>query len=272
VLAVRVEDAERRRAVSEATSSLEAYDLFLRARDLQLRKGFWVKEVNQEARTLLEQAVALDPRSSRAYADLAWTYLFDYLFGWAQPPEPARDRAQELAQKAVELDQWSARAHFALGYVHLFRKEHDLAIAEIERAVALNPNDAGLRDGAATLNIYGGNPETAIEQITEAMRLNPYHPDRYWHLLGWASFHAGKYEEGLEAMKRIVRPGAADHRVMAALNVRLNRIDEAKSHAREVLKREPDFAISHFRRNLPYRNQSDAQDYSQALSLAGLPE
>jgi TolB-like protein/Flp pilus assembly protein TadD len=272
VLAVKVEDAERRRAVSKATSSLEAYDLFLRARDLQLRKGFWVKEVNQEARTLLDQAVALDPRFSRAYADLAWTYLFDFLFGWAQPPEPARDRAHTLAQKAVELGQWSARAHFALGYVHLFRKEHDLAIAEIERAVALNPNDAGLRDGSATLNIYGGNSETAIKQITEAMRLNPYHPDRYWHLLGWASFHAGKYEEGLEAMKRIVDPGAADHRVMAALNARLGRLDDASSHAREVLKREPDFAISHFRRYLPYRHESDAQEYAGALALAGLPE
>jgi TolB-like protein/class 3 adenylate cyclase/Flp pilus assembly protein TadD len=272
VLAIKVEGAERSRAVSKATSSLEAYDLFLRARDLQLRKGFWVKEVNQEARNLLEQAVALDPRFSRAYADLAWTYLFDFLFGWAQPPEPARDRAQMLAQKAVELDQSSARAHFALGYVYLFRKEHDLAMAEIERAIALNPNDAGMRDAAATLNIYGGNPGTAIEQITEAMRLNPYHPDRYWHLLGWASFHAGKYEEGLEAMKRIVNPGAADHRVMAALNARLGRPVEAANHTREVLIHEPDFAISHFRRNLPYRNESDAQDYAEALALAGLPE
>jgi len=272
ILAVKLEDAERQRISSKVTSSLDAYDLFLRARDLQLREGFWVKEVNQEARTMLERAAALDPRFSRAYADLAWTYLFDFLFGWVRPPEPARARAYELAQKAVELDRSSARAHFALGYVYLFRKEHDLAMAEIKKAIALNPNDAGMRDGAATLNIYGGNPETAIEQITEAMRLNPYHSDRYWHLLGWARFHAGKYEEGLEAMKRIVNPGAADHRVIAALNARLGRMDEAASHAREVLNREPDFAISHFRQSLPYRNQSDAQDYAEALALAGLPE
>jgi hypothetical protein len=90
--------------------------------------------------------------------------------------------------------------------------------------------------------------------------------------LGWARFHAGKYEEGLEAIKRIVDPGAADHRVMAALNARLGRLDDASSHAREVLKREPDFAISHFRRYLPYRHESDAQEYAGALALAGLPE
>jgi len=272
ILSVKLEDAERQRVSSKVTSSLDAYDLFLRARDLQLRKGFWVKEVNQEARTLLERAVALDPKFSRAYADLAWTYLLDFLFGWAQAPEVARDRGHMLAQKAVELDPSSARAHHALGFAHLYRKEHDLAMAETERAIALNPNDAGQRAGSASLNIYGGNPEIAIEQITEAMRLNPYHPDFYWHLLGWARFHAGEYEEGLAAMKRIVDPGAADHRVMAALNARLGRLDEAAGHAREVLKREPDFAISHFRRNLPYRHESDAEDYAAALALAGLPE
>jgi TolB-like protein/Tfp pilus assembly protein PilF len=271
-LAIKVEEAERLRATRKSTSSLEAYDLFLRARDLQLRKGFWIKEVNREVQEILEQATALDPRFSRAYADLAWTHLYDFIFKWSFPPEAARNRAHALAQKAVEIDPSSARAHYALGYVYLYQKEYELAATEVKRALALNPSDARLRAGSAGLNIYGGDPERAIEQIKEAMRLNPYHEDWYWHFLGWARFHTGAYEEALEAMKRIVNPGAGDHRVMAAINARLGRLEEAARHADEVLKREPDFAISHFRRNLPYRNESDAEDYAGALALAGLPE
>ena len=219
-------------------------------------------------RRLEEQATALDPRFSRAYAEQAWTHLYDFIFGYADPPEPSRERAFELARKAVSLDPSSARAHYALGYVYLYANEHDLAAAEVEKAIALNPNDARIHAGLAGLYIYGGVPQRGIDQITEAMRLNPYHEDWYWHFLGWASFHAGKYEEALDALKRIVNFGAGDHRVMAATYARLNRLEEAARHASEVLKLEPDFAVSHFRNSLPYKNKSDLKKrFAVTLSL-----
>jgi adenylate cyclase len=271
-LAIKVEEAERLRATRAPQASLNAYDLFLRARDLQLRKGFWIKKVNQEVRALLEQAISLSPEFARAYAELSWTHLFDFLFKWTDPPELSRQHALDLARKAVQLDPSSARAHYALGYVYLYQKEHALAAAEVEKALALNPNDARLRAGAAGLNIYEGDPERAIQQITEAMRLNPHHEDWYWHFLAWARFHAGKYDDALQAIKRVVSPSAGDHRVYAAILVRLGRLEEAASHVKEVLKRESDFVISHFRRSLPYKDADDADDYLEALALAGLPE
>jgi len=271
-LAVKIEEAETRRAVGKATTSLEAYDYFLRARDLQKRKGFWDRKVNEEVRQLQVKATDLDPRFSRAYTERAWTHLYDFIFKWTDAPKRSLGRAFELAQKAVSLEPSSARAHYILGYAHLYAKEHDLAAAEVEKAIALNPNDARFRAGLAGLYIYGGQPERAIKQIREAMRLNPYHEDWYWHFLGWASFHAGRYEEGLQALNRIVNPGAGDHRMLAATYVRLGRPTEAAKHAEAVLEIEPDFVVSHFRDNLPYKNESDAEDYLEALSRAGLPQ
>jgi adenylate cyclase len=271
-LAIKVDEAERQRVAGTDTTSHKAYDLFLRARDLQLRKGFWIRDVNQEVRRLLEEATSLDPQFSRAYADLAWTHLYDFIFNWTDPPEPSRARALELARKAVSLDPSSARAHYALGYVFLYAKEHDLAAAEVEKAIALNPNDARFRAGLAGLYTYRGEPQKAVEQITKAMRLNPFHPDWYWHFLGWARFHAGQYEEALEALKRIVDPGAADHRMLAATYSRMGRLEDAVAHASKVLELEPDFSVSRIRQTAPYKNTDDLEDYLEALRLAGLPD
>ena len=58
----------------------------------------------------------------------------------------ALDRAIEAAKKAVALDDSLAEAHTLLGWTLLWKKQHDLAIAELERAVSLDPNSAmGIR-------------------------------------------------------------------------------------------------------------------------------
>jgi adenylate cyclase len=142
-LAVKVHEAERARTRRKPTESLEAYDYFLRGRDLQLKEGFWRIGVNQQARGLYEKAAALDPEFTRAFVELAWTHLYDFIHGWSATPEQSRARALELAQQAVAMDAANARAHYVLGYVQLYRQEFDRAIAEIEKAINLNPNDAG---------------------------------------------------------------------------------------------------------------------------------
>jgi adenylate cyclase len=53
---------------------------------------------------------------------------------------PPRSRALELAKTAVHLDPRLPQAHAQLGYVLIFRRQHEAAIVEFERAFALNPN------------------------------------------------------------------------------------------------------------------------------------
>jgi adenylate cyclase len=68
----------------------------------------------------------------------------------------ALDRALELAQTAVHLDPRLPQAHAQIGYVLLFNRQHDTAIAEFERAFALNPNFIDNR--FALVLIYSGEP------------------------------------------------------------------------------------------------------------------
>ena len=96
------------------TENLEAYDLFLQARE-----GFWrrTREGAAQARTTLERAIVLDPKFAAAHALLAEIWRSEWLFGW-RDDEDALDRALELARKAVALDDGLPFAHMFLGWIH----------------------------------------------------------------------------------------------------------------------------------------------------------
>ena len=61
-----------------------------------------------------------------------------------------------------------------------------------------------------------GRPEEGIEWIEKAMRLNPYHPERFWNHLGRAHFVARQYAEAVDAFKRITAPDHSHHAFLAA--------------------------------------------------------
>src|SRR5262245_22124359 len=73
----------------------------------------------------------------------------------------ALDRAYALARKAVQLDPNLPVCRAQLCMVLTFRRRHDEAIAEFERAQALNPN---FNDWRFTNSlVYAGNAARALE-------------------------------------------------------------------------------------------------------------
>ena len=124
--------------VRKRTDNLEAYDYFLRGVEYCCR---YTKEANAQARQLFEKAIELDPQYAEAYAFLGSTYLAEWLFQWSPDPQNL-ERAFDLEQKALALDDSLPSAHLLLGKVYLWKKQHDQALAEAERAIALDPNNA----------------------------------------------------------------------------------------------------------------------------------
>ena len=70
-----------------------------------------------------------------------WTHLIDWTWQWSHTPQ-SLEQAFDLARKAVALDDSLPLAHAILGQVLVWKdREHEQAIAEVERAIALGPND-----------------------------------------------------------------------------------------------------------------------------------
>ena len=183
--------------VRKHIDNLEAYDYHLRGLE-----WFWrtTKEGNAQARQMFEQAIALDPQYAEAYAWLGFTYWVEWFWRWSADPQ-SLERALELAQKAVALDDSLPRAHSILSDVYAQQQQYDQAIAEGERAIALDPNDAFICERQGVVLGFAGRPAEAVPLIEQAMRLNPNYPPHYLVDLGWTYGSMGRYAEAVAALK-----------------------------------------------------------------------
>jgi adenylate cyclase len=258
-LAFKVDAAERERVMSKGPENLDAYDYWLRGRNAWF--GF-TKEANAEAGSLYEKAIELDPSWARPYGYMAWVHVNDSTFGWSKDPKRSMELALEWAQKCYELDPDDYKTHWNLGFVYLYLREFDLAIVGYERALELNSNDADFLAQMASALTYLGRPEQAISQLKKAMRMNPRHPSWYWHVLGFAYYELGQY-------KQDNKPWFTTHRTLAAVYVRLGRLEEARAEVPKMFEKNPDYTLESEKRR-PYKDDTRRERLVKDLRKAGV--
>src|SRR4029079_5918382 len=96
------------------------------------------------------------------------------------------DRAFQLARKAVQLDPNLPQAHIALAMVQSRKNLHDLAVAELEKAISLNPNFSDYQF-IPTL-VHAGAPLRAIQIAQTHMRVDPFYSPLAVQWLGAAHY------------------------------------------------------------------------------------
>jgi adenylate cyclase len=273
VAALEVHLSPRERAGIERryTDNLEAYDLFLHAREGFFRR---TQEGAAQARTHLERAIALDPKFAAAHALLAEIYRSEWWYGWRDDKD-ALDRALNLAQSAVALDDELPLAHMFLGWIHLWRKEHDQAIAEAQRCLALDPNNA---EGHARLGHtldQSGRPMEGLPFIEIAMRLDPHYPFLYIFWLGHAYYSLERYDDAVVSYRRANSRNPATstvHLHLAATYAQLGRLEEAKAEAAQTLRIDPSWSVRRIAQRLPLKDAAALARLVDGMRKAGLPE
>ena len=270
-LAINLSAGERRSIAAEHTDIPEAYDCFLRGREL-----WWVhgREANREAETLLQRAVDLDPRYAPAFAFLAAAKVNAYASGWTASPAEALAEAEKAARLAVQLDERYPYALWALACACLWARRHDDAVRTAEKMVAFNPSFADGLNALGFILHYAGRSEEAAKCFVRAVALDPYCPGMVLHFHAQAAYQLGRYPEAVGLLKRrILRNPETDasRALLAASYGEMGLIEEAREAWREVMRVNPSYSIEQRRKVLPYKNPNDFERFVEGLRKAGLP-
>jgi adenylate cyclase len=270
-LKVTLSPAEKARLADSGTPNIDAYDCYLRGREL-LAMNPKNRERFEQASKLFVRALELDPSYSQAYAALSMAYNLDYQNRWSDNPDTSLRLAKQNAELAIEKNPNEPFARLVAAWAAMF-EDLDRAKSEADNTLALNPNSAGAYVVLGHIETLSGRPLEAIPAIERAMRLDPAFRAQHLHFLGMAYLLAGKYETAAALLKERVNlmPGTDFGRVLLASALgHLGDGEEARRIWRELKEINPRYSFSeHFARQL-FKNEKDVRRIADGLANAEL--
>lgn len=267
-LKIELSDQEKSELGKRYTNDIAAYDLFLKGQQEFLK---FTREGNNKARGYFRKATELDPQFARAYANYGWTYARDFQDGWTSTPGESLDIALELALMAKNLDANSLRVHWILGQVYLYKRNYDLAIEHVKRAIELSPNSPDPKILLARILTFSGDPTRSIAIINEAITFNPFYPMQYEMNLGISYFANGDYAKASKALTKAMErnPGAQRVRMwLVATYANTGNLDAARWEYEELLMINPNFSIDNLEHSIPFRDAAIRDRLFNGLQIA----
>jgi len=151
-------------------ASAEAQDAYWRGRAQWSRRD--VSGI-PEAIELFNRAIEADSLYAEAYAGLADSWALMPQFVSSVNANDAMDRAEALALRAIELDDDLAEPHASLGLVRALRQDRVGALAELGRAIDLNPSYAPALHWRANVLADMGRLTDAVVDVARAASVDP---------------------------------------------------------------------------------------------------
>jgi len=195
---LKLTDQQRNRLTAPRSYDPEAYDLYLRGRYVAARRN---EPALQEAIQYYRQAALKDPGFPLAYAGLSDAETLLALFGSG---DSWREEAAADAHKALALDDRLAEAHTSLAAVSVLNWNWDEAEREFRRSLELNPNNAQTHHWYGNLFLAPkGRHAEAIAELQRALELNPLSLAISTDL-GFAYFLNGQYDAAYAQYQKVL--------------------------------------------------------------------
>jgi tetratricopeptide (TPR) repeat protein len=178
----------------------DAFDLYLQAR---YHANYLTPNDTDKAIALLERAVGIDPSFAPGFSELARAYR-QKAFYFSTEPEPWQERAFVSVEKALSLDPNLADGHLARGFLlwsHYQHFAHEAAIKEYRRALDIDPNLDEAHHQLGNVFMHIGLLGRALDEMQKAIALNPENSLAQFHL-AVAEEYSGNYSEALKGFER----------------------------------------------------------------------
>jgi adenylate cyclase len=270
---LRAVEIERARA--KPTTSLDAYDMYLRA---LAEMHTFTAQGYQRARELLQKAVDQDPAFAEAWAGLADCLGRSSLYGWVPDVDIGRCLSVQAAKRAVEVDPHNGPvlALAAWTFAVMDGRVEQAADYAI-RALNFSANSAAVLTQCSWAFVYNGEFDRAIECFEKARRLDPLDPRRTTAMtaVALAHFLAGRTDECIQISRRVLDENPNNmsaRRFLAAANAQKGDLEAARAAVASLLAQQPSSTISRTAKTSRFRHPWMVDLYLSALRKAGLPE
>ena len=193
------------------------------------------------------------PENPLGYLRLGWVYWFDYYLGNTKTPRETIEKGMEMARKVLAIDESIASAHGLLSNLYAIKREYDKALAEGERAVALEPRNQPVLSNYSGVLRATGRPEEAIPLLQKAIRQNPFGPASIYNEFGWVLRDAGRLEDAVLAFKKAIQISPDNinaHVGLVVTYIWMGRESDARAEAAEVLRINPKYSLDTLQRDL----------------------
>jgi len=273
-LALALTTTDSFRLSRKHAGNFEAYDMYMRAsREKQIAK----KENHFKAMEISQRVIDLDPNFAGGYQILSDLLSKGIRFGWSGSPREDLKKALELAQKAISVDDRFPLSYMALASALLMQGKHEDALTAANTAATIVPGDSITIMWLGYYLQWVGRGEEAVAALRKSMELNPMYLSgrnpTYQNFMGQACFTAGRYEESISNMNKVIEKyGSAASRdpFLIASYSMLGRMEEAKQAVQQWLKAKPDFSLSGWEYGRMYKRAEDSDRLYGALRKAGL--
>ena len=263
-LKVVLEGGQKTRLVQVATTSPDAYPLYLQASAIfNRRDGAHIPDAIAD----LQQAIHLDPKYARAHAKLASLYAIANTYNDTFALTESLAAGEHEAQVATTLDPTLGEPYAALGTIYDYRRQWIAARESAEHAVALEPGDPTANFWLGLAQFDAGYRTLGIASIDRALAIDPLLPNA----LAWRAFcyfDAGDRDNAQRMAQRAVDEGLPFGEVLLAMLAHADGHDtDAIAHfnrsAYMALKGFPDDATATLAQGI----YGDAASHARAVAM-----
>ena len=225
---------ERESLAKVGTKDVEAYRFYLKGRH-HLEE--WGPESLKASGEFFDKAVDRDPNYAAAYAGLADVYAIQGYMGYVSGPEQL-DKARSAARRALVLDSQIPESHTALANLDFnYFWNFSEAEAEIQKALALDPNSAYAHEVACWIGVGLGKTQEGLAYCRKAVELDPYSVLSHWSLAVESSF-ARDYSHAIEEANKTLEIDPKHAGAVGTLGVAYEQMGNYKQAMEQWIKKE----------------------------------